>query len=132
MATTKKAVKPATKKQINETAVINEVSKAAAKTTLKKAVVKAVAKLEAAAKVPKKAIKVEVTKAPTRTAKDLARKPVKVKLTVSKPQAEIVASQAISKTPVTVVVKRELQSENGRISFSELMRRAHQNSNPPF
>jgi len=132
MATTKKAVKPATKKQVNETAVISEVSKTAAKTTLKKAVVKAVAKLEAAAKVPKKIVNVEVIKAPARTAKDLARKPVKVKLTVSKPQAEIVASQAISKTPVTVVVKRELPSENGRISFSELMRRAHQNSNPPF
>jgi hypothetical protein len=137
MTTTKKAVKPATKKQVNETAVINEVSKAAAKTAIKKAVVKAAAKLGPAAKAPKKAVKVEVTKAPTRTAKDLARKEPKVK-TLTKETKVLPDSEYVQvpptkiQTPITQAVKQETSSNNGRISFSELMRRAHQNNNPPF
>jgi hypothetical protein len=137
MTVTKKAVKPATKKQVNETAVINEVSKAAAKTAIKKAVVKAAAKLGPATKAPKKTVKVEVTKAPTRTAKDLARKEPKVKTLIKEskvlPDSEYVQVPPTKiQTPITQAVKQETSSNNGRISFSELMRRAHRNSNPPF
>jgi hypothetical protein len=137
MTTAKKIAKPAAKKQVSEAAMISEISKAAAKAAVKKAVVKAAAKLGAAAKVPKKAIKVEVTKAPTRTAKDLARKEPKVKTLVKEtkvlPDSEYVqVPPSKIQTPVSQAIKQDSSSNGAKISFSELMRRAHQNSNPPF
>lgn len=137
MATVKKAVKPAVKKQVSETVMINEISKAAAKAAVKKAVVKAAAKLGAAAKAPKKAIKVEVTKAPTRTAKNLARKEPKVKTLMKEskvlPDSEYVqVPPSKIQTPVSQAIKQDSSSNGVKISFSELMRRAHQNNNPPF